>query len=64
MWAGLGYPRETPPLRPPAKGLFVGRVCEDLSREGDSVCPGGPGETARRMNGPGEELGPRGDDVP
>lgn len=59
---GLGWGT---PGRPPPRGcLWEGAwECESLSREGDRACPRGHGETARRMNGPGEELGPQGDDV-
>lgn len=59
---GLGWGT---PGRPPPRGcLWEGAwECEGLSREGDRACPRGHGETARRMNGPGEELGPQGDNV-
>ena len=55
-WAGLGDPRETPPRGCLWEGAWE---CEGLSREGDRACPRGHGETARRMNGPGESWGPR-----
>ena len=58
-------PQGDPPRPGQGAVLWEGAwECEGLSREGNSVCPRGPGETARRMNGPGEELAPRGDDVP
>lgn len=61
---GLGW--GTPGRPPLPRGcLWEGAwQCEGLSREGDSVCPGGRGETTRRMNGPSEELGPGGNDDP